>query len=424
MHRTVRKPALGWYCAFLILSAFFSPFMRCLRAVPELQYARGAGEGLDLSALSLWESCLSVTAMDSRENVTQEVFTGRPLLSTGRKQGEESYQLRLFGVPVKTVSVLYEEERELLLGGECIAISMRMDGALIVGLTQMVDADGTSVYPAARAGLKVGDRLLTINGQGVSGAEDVTREMERYTGQGTMEILYERNGKRFTTTIEPVKDPQDGSFRLGLWIRDAMNGIGTLTYADPRTGSFGALGHGITDPDTGVVLELADGTVTLAREVQAEPSRAGLPGELRGYTGGEEDRIGRLTRNTAYGVFGTVESFAPILRTGERRARIAHASEVHTGDATILCTLEDGSTEEYTIRILRVARQERMQTKGILLEVTDARLLARTGGIIQGMSGSPILQDGRLIGAVTHVLVNDPRRGYGIFLDAMLDAAG
>jgi stage IV sporulation protein B len=229
-----------------------------------------------------------------------------------------------------------------------------------------------------------------------------------------------RRGSR-TSEMETVAVLcDDGVYRLGVWIRDSMAGIGTLTFYDPETGSYGALGHGITDVDTHVLMPLSAGSIMETSVRAVQKGQRGVPGELKGDFTVQRD-VGTVSANTAAGIFGTVsdETFA-----GDAQPiPVAEAGEVHLGEATILCTVSGDRTESYRVEIIRLS-PDKQDMRNLLLRVTDQRLLDTTGGIVQGMSGSPIIQDGKFVGAVTHVLVNDPTQGYGILMENMLKMAG
>ena len=226
-----------------------------------------------------------------------------------------------------------------------------------------------------------------------------------------------RDGQELTLAAEPVLG-DDGTYRLGAWIRDSMAGIGTVTFYDPATGTFGALGHGITDTDTGLLMPMGDGAVMDATVKAVKPGSAGEPGELRGSFDLTRD-AGELYANTERGVFGVLENCG---FTESDTVPVAKQGEVHTGPAVIRANVSGDGVEEYAIAISRIL--DAAENQNLLIEVTDPRLLRQTGGIVQGMSGSPILQDGKLVGAVTHVMVNDPARGYGILIENMLAEAG
>ena len=234
-----------------------------------------------------------------------------------------------------------------------------------------------------------------------------------------MELTVVRDEESREVTTRAAQCSADGEYKLGAWIRDSMAGIGTLTFVDPATGLFGTLGHGINDVDTAVLMKLQTGAITPACVASVVKGLEGQPGELRGAFSAEED-LGTLFANTQQGVFGYLND--PAVFAGDP-IPVADRAEIRTGQATILSNISGTAVEEYTVEILKVY-DDASDTRELMLRVTDPRLLEQTGGIVQGMSGSPILQNGKLVGAVTHVLVNDPTRGYGIFAETMLESAG
>ena len=278
------------------------------------------------------------------------------------------------------------EAESLIPVGHTIGIKLFAEGVVVIGLAEVKTAQGT-VTPAAACGLRVGDVIEEANG-----------------------------AESLTLTAQPVLG-EDGAYRLGAWIRDSMAGIGTVTFYDPATGTFGALGHGVTDSDTGMLLPLGDGAVMDATVKAVKRGNAGEPGELKGSFNLTED-MGVLYANTDRGVFGTMDGCD--LADGDP-VPVAQPGEVHAGAAVILSNVKGDAVEAYDIEITRVLGST--DTQNLLLQVTDDRLIEATGGIVQGMSGSPILQDGKLVGAVTHVMINDPQKGYGILIENMLDAA-
>ncbi|MBQ7801995.1 MAG: PDZ domain-containing protein [Oscillospiraceae bacterium] len=267
--------------------------------------------------------------------------------------------------------------------------------------------------PAAKnAGLHVGDEIRAIDGRDVDCAEDVRRALDH--SDGTVELTISRGGNEKTISMEP-EVTADGP-RLGVYLRQGITGIGTVTWYDPETGAFGTLGHGVND-GKGNLLTMSRGLAYPASVVSVQKGRSGHPGQLKGAL--SSDRLlGTLSGNTAQGVFGT----APDAWEGELM-EVASYSDIRAGEATIRSTVTDGEPRDYSVEILKIYPQSRSDGRNLLLKVTDPALLETTGGIVQGMSGSPLIQDGKLIGAVTHVLVNDPTTGYGIFIENMLDAA-
>ena len=224
-------------------------------------------------------------------------------------------------------------------------------------------------------------------------------------------------------SVEPALDPADGAYRLGAWVRDSTAGIGTLSFYDPESGAFGALGHAITDVDTGIVLPVGYGGIYESSVVDISKGKSGEPGELLGQFFDAETQLGEVTSNTDYGIFGTMneEVANPLYPDG---LPVGTRADVHTGPAQLLTTLADGEVRAYDCEIVKLNDQSAPATRSMVIKVTDEELLQATGGIVQGMSGSPIVQDGKLVGAITHVFINDPTQGYGVYIEWMLDAAG
>lgn len=305
------------------------------------------------------------------------------------------------------------EAESLIPVGHTIGIKLFAEGVVVIGLAEVETAQGTAA-PAAECGLRVGDVIEEANGTEVASSEQFAAMLQ--TG-GTVDLSVSREGESLTLSARPVLG-EDGTYRLGAWIRDSMAGIGTVTFYDPASGTFGALGHGVTDSDTGLLLPLGDGAVMDASVKAVKRGGVGDPGELKGDFDLTED-MGVLYANTERGVFGTMDGCE---LTDSDPVPVAQPGEVHAGAAVILSNVKGDAVEAYDIEITRVLGGA--DTQNLLLQVTDQRLIDATGGIVQGMSGSPILQDGKLVGAVTHVMINDPQKGYGILIENMLDAAG
>ena len=310
-----------------------------------------------------------------------------------------------------------EETRTLIPLGKAVGIKLFADGVLIVD-TSDLQSGGDTVSPAEDSGLKEGDLILSANGEKIQSTEHMQYILQE-NGEDTMVLAVQRGGRTMEVSVNPVRC-NDGTCRLGAWIRDSMAGIGTLTYYDPVTQTYGALGHGITDVDTARLMPLASGSIMETTVKAVRKGTQGSPGELKGDFTVQRD-VGSLQANTDCGVFGAVSDEDFIDES--RALPVASRKEIRTGAASILATVSGEETLEYAVEIDRLYAGEQ-PTRNMLIRVTDERLLSATGGIVQGMSGSPILQNGRIVGAVTHVLVNDPTRGYGIFIENMLEAAG
>lgn len=311
-------------------------------------------------------------------------------------------------------AALGERPARLVPVGQAVGIKLFSHGVMIVGLADLDTGQG-SRSPARESGLKVGDIITELGGESVNTIEDVSEIVER-SGARPLSVTAMRKGHSLTTTAIPCL--AEGSYRLGAWIRDSMAGIGTVTWYDPAAKTFCALGHGINDVDTTVLMPLKNGGIMAASVTGVQKGSAGAPGQLHGSFDLSGD-LGTLTGNTDCGVFGQLNEGA----FPGAAVDVARREQVYTGAATILCNVEGDEVREYSVEILRIYPFAASETRNLMVQVTDPALLERTGGIVQGMSGSPILQDGRLVGAVTHVLVNDPRRGYGILAETMLCAA-
>ena len=294
----------------------------------------------------------------------------------------------------------------LIPGGRTVGIQLETPGALVVGLAK---EEGGS--PAGAAGVQPGDLIVALDGQEILSAEDFSDAATLMDGSEII-VTVRRADDTLDIPVSPVET--DAGWRLGVWLRDSISGIGTLTFIDPETGLYGALGHPINDMDTGVLMPLGSGAIMDAEVVGVRRGVSGIPGELCGSFA-FEGSCGSILSNTPCGIFGFVDEFDP----GEALP-VASEEEIHTGEATILSNVQGTEVASYTIDIRQVWRGD---TRTLCFTVTDPQLLELTGGVVQGMSGSPIIQDGKLIGAVTHVLVNDPTRGYGISIGQMLAAA-
>ncbi len=335
-----------------------------------------------------------------------ETFSGGASFRTERGK------VALFGLfPIKEVAVSYYDKTSLIPGGELFGIRMETKG-LFVSAIGKVETETGARCPGADAGLEAGDLLLRADGVELKSTADLLKLFTKSAGK-SLEIEYEREGSVKKTFLSPAKST-DQSYKAGLWVREGASGIGTITFIDPVDSSFAGLGHGICDTESGVLFPLGSGEVAPAIPEGVVKGKSGIPGEICGSLG--KDHVGALLKNRKTGVYGTLsKNFAH----DSAALPIALKNEVQTGKASILCTLDATGKQEYEIEIQEIIDKE-SKTKNMILHVTDPALLEKTGGIVQGMSGSPILQNGKIVGAVTHVLVQDPTRGYGIFIENML----
>ncbi len=327
-------------------------------------------------------------------------------------------KLKLFGIiPFKTVMVEVMPDKSVIPCGNTVGVKIHTDGVLIVATSQIYGQNGEIYEPYNEAGIRSGDYIIEVNGKRTVSTQDIISIMESGKGE-TLNIKLNRNGTYIATTITPILS-DDGKHRLGLWLRDSTAGIGTLTFYDPQTKAFGALGHGIADVDVGQLLTVDKGEILGSSIVSVKKGRKGSPGELRGIFVENSNSTGVILKNAQCGIFGMIPDKRNIV-PGNKAIPIGLRSQVKEGPAHIISNVSGRGTETYNIEIQKVFRNSTNSSKSMVIKITDQRLINYTGGIVQGMSGSPIIQDGRLVGAVTHVLVNDPTRGYGVFIEWMI----
>lgn len=340
---------------------------------------------------------------------------GSQNVASTRAVGSYQTTLTLGGwLPIKTIRAVVTERPRVTVCGTPFGVKMFSEGALIVGFSEIGQAGGGTSNPAKEAGLRLGDRVICIGQTRTESNEAVKEALDAAEGQ-SVEVVYIRSGEQKLTTLTPVWDGAAGQWRAGMWVRDSSAGVGTLTFADEELGVFAGLGHPISDSDTGESIALRSGEIVPCEITGCSKGTAGSPGELKGRFLSSR-AIGSIRINGENGVYGTTRT--PF--TGQTM-EVAFAQEVETGSAEIWSTVSGGAPRAYRVQIERISDAD--AKRNMVLRVTDPALLAQTGGIVQGMSGSPIVQNGRLVGAVTHVLVNDPTRGYGIFAQTMLEQA-
>lgn len=322
-------------------------------------------------------------------------------------------ELKLWGViPIKDAKISRSKAKCLIPGGSPVGIKLLTDGVMVVKVQDVSEGE----CPAVKAKLAEGDNIISANGKRLHSSTELSSIIESSGGQD-IELEVSRDGRIFKTVLTPIYSQTEGVYKGGLWIRDSSAGVGMLTFTDPETGCYGALGHPISDCDTMKTLPLGSGEIVDVTITGYEKGERGCPGELFGtFVSGLAS--GSIDLNCDQGVFGrmTYSSRADAIP-------IAYKSEVRQGPAKILTTVSGNRPQEFDIEIEKLTISGGCKTKNIVIKVTDPRLLEMTGGIVQGMSGSPIIQDGRLVGAVTHVFVSDPTRGYGIFIENMLESA-
>ena len=355
------------------------------------------------------------------EETDWETFCQEPLISydeTVEVSQNGSYQIRckwLGVLPLKTIKVHTVEKQEVLVSGSPVGIYMETKGVLVIDSGEITDREGIRRTPAEHI-IQSGDYICEIDGKVLTGKRQLMQLVRENQGE-PMELQVIRHQETIKLEMTPV-ETEDGSYKLGIWVRDNIQGIGTLTYVEPN-GTFGALGHGISDADTGERLEISDGDLYRSDILSIRICTVGTPGELRGVINyREENRIGTICGNSQYGIRGQMEPGK--YTESMKKIPTGLKQEIQTGKAEIRCDIGDG-IREYQCEILEIDSNARDTNKCFVLRITDDDLLSRTGGIVQGMSGSPVLQNGKLIGAITHVFVNDPTKGYGIFIENMME---
>ena len=356
--------------------------------------AAGAGAPIKESN----ETCVASVAMIDSAHISLPIFTRAvpPDLLEEQLSPEALMELTLYP------------------GGMPFGVKFYTEGVTVVGFCD-VDTKNGKVNPAQKAGLKQKDMILKVNGESLSGASQLTELIES-SGGNQLTLLCRRGKNEFEVKLTPAFCPAESRYKTGIWVRDSGAGIGTVTFIIPDSGAFAGLGHGICDADTGELVPMKRGSVSDVTISSVVKGEAGAPGELKGYF--NAGKVGALLGNSSCGVWGM---FTEVPESSCEPMPIGLRGDVEEGDAYILCTLDSNKIEQYDVRISNINRDAK-GSKCFTVTVTDPDLLAVSGGIVQGMSGSPIIQDGKIIGAVTHVLINDPTTGYGIFLENMLTA--
>ncbi|WP_291632962.1 SpoIVB peptidase [Clostridium sp.] len=308
-------------------------------------------------------------------------------------------------------------------GGQPIGVKLNTKGVLVVALSDINGSDGKISSPAAQAGVQIGDSIIKINDVEINYAEDVTRFVNRGNSSEIVLKLQRKDDLNLLEVkVKPVVDSTDGKHKIGLWVRDSTAGVGTLTLYDDNTKKFAALGHPITDADTGTILNVNNGVVVSSNIISVKKGTRGNPGELRGIFIDEDKIKGQIIKNTECGIFGTGTK-SLINSKFNKPMKIGLRNEIKVGKAQILTTINGCEPELFEIEIQKLLSQNVSRSKSMVIKITDPKLLEKTGGIVQGMSGSPIIQNNKIIGAVTHVLINKPDTGYGIYIEWMLKDA-
>lgn len=384
-------------CYLLILSACGLGWL--YHSVPDTIYVE-QGQPVELARLPFLSAQESLGAQNA---------------AVTTRTGSYNTTLAIGGVlPLKTVRTVVTDRPTVTVCGTPFGIKMFSEGALVVAFTDIATPNG-SANPAKEAGLRLGDRIISVGGAATRSNDDLSQAIADAQGQ-PVEVVFVRDGEQRAVTLTPVQS-DEGSWRAGMWVRDSSAGVGMLTFVQENLGVFAGLGHSISDSDTGESIALRSGEIVPCKITGCTKGKVGSPGELHGqFQSGLA--LGAISMNGMTGVYGTTHS-----AFDGTHMEVAFAQEVETGAAEIWTTIEGDTPKAYTVEIESVRYVSEQENRNLVIRVTDPELLQATGGIVQGMSGSPILQNGRLVGAVTHVLVNDPTRGYGVFAQTMLEQA-
>ncbi len=335
-----------------------------------------------------------------------------------KENSEISLSLSVFGIFIKKkIRIKTLDETYLILGGDSIGVALKTEGVLVVGFCDIVDNDGNMISPSKKSGLQIGDAIIKADGRKITTANSLSEIIEKSEGK-IIDIEINRSNKIIHLEITAKKDYIDDKYHIGIWAREGSSGIGTLTYINPATNKFGALGHPVTDNDTGGILDLAEGWLYKSKISAIYKGTPGMPGELMGQFYKTNKHLANIEINCKHGLFGEYFGDYDL----KKMIKILPKNDVIIGPAKIITTLDADGPKEYECKIEKINSYKQDTTKNIVIKITDEKLLELTGGIVQGMSGSPILQDGKLLGAVTHVFVNDPTMGHAVFIENMLIA--
>lgn len=363
------------------------------------------------------KTLLGINVTTKQENY-ETIQVSSNLSESATKVGKINYKLNLFGiVPLKEITVNVIPKTYVVPLGDAVGLKLYTSGVLVVGMGEIEGVGNVKYKPYENSGIEEGDRIIAINNNTVTCTTDLINEVNKSKGN-SINVQYIRDEDKIETSIIPAKG-SDNKYKLGLWVRDAAAGVGTVSFYEPETKTFAALGHGIQDIDTGQLLKIAKGDFVTTKIISITKGKKGTPGKIQGSIE-NSTTIGKVGKNTEFGVFGTLNNTTVLNINKNDAIEVAARDEIKEGKATIISTVEDGNKKEYEIEIQKIYRNNNENNKSMLVKVTDKELLEKTSGIVQGMSGSPIIQNNKLVGVLTHVLVGEPEVGYGVFADLMI----
>ena len=395
--------------AFLFFLILIDIYICAIDAIPS-SIILFQGEELNISTIfgiNIYNDETVLTSSSTNENNTEN-----------SELGTTNVEVKLFNtITVKDVSVSVIERTTVIPVGQIAGLKLYTSGVLVVGMSEITGEDNQEYKPYENSGIEEGDIIVEVNETTITDTDALIEIVNNSEGED-LKITYSRDGETQECSITPIKTSET-EYKLGLWVRDSAAGIGTLTYYEPSTGYFAALGHGITDVDTGDLLDISDGEFITTKIVSIIKGEEGSPGKIQGLIDSQQ-KIGTITKNSDLGIYGIIDDITLTQIDLNNSMEVALRDEIELGEATILCSLEGETPQEYTIEIEKIYLNNNYDNKSMLITVTDETLIEKTGGIIQGMSGCPVIQNGKFIGAVTNVLVNDPQKGYVVFGDLMI----
>nr|WP_316569675.1 SpoIVB peptidase [Neobacillus sp. YIM B06451] len=414
--RMLRKIIGGILLVSIIIFVSWKPFQMYLDIPKQITVFQGDQVSFGKAS--------AVSAAVAANPETIVINQSEHLVSVSAKEsGKSEVILDLAGIPIKKVDVNVLKGFRVYPGGQSIGVKLNTVGVLVVGHHQ-VDTGNGKKSPGEMSGIKVGDIITEINGQKIEKMSDVAPFVQEAGKTGKpLNVLISREKGRFKAELMPLKEKGASNYKLGLYIRDSAAGIGTMTFYQPGSKKYGALGHVISDMDTKKPIVVEDGQIVRSTVTSIEKGSNGNPGEKLARFSDDREIIGNINRNSPFGIFGKLNRD---IENGilDKPMPIALSHQVKEGPAKILTVVDNDKVEMFNIEIVSTIPQKFPATKGMVIKVTDPKLLAKTGGIVQGMSGSPIIQSGKIVGAVTHVFVNDPTSGYGVHIEWMLTEAG
>ncbi|HLQ70888.1 MAG TPA: SpoIVB peptidase [Bacillota bacterium] len=373
-----------------------------------------------------FDNHLPINVPDLGKNITVDA-SNHTVKTSGASEfmtnesGESMLMYQIAGLPIKKVNVSVLNDLKVIPSGKSIGVQLHTKGVLVVGFHR-VQTEEENISPAEDADIKAGDIIMEINGDSIEQVDDV-KPIVKKAGKNNepLHLTIKRGDKTIKTKLDPAKEKKSDAYQIGLYIRDSAAGIGTMTFYEPKSHKYGALGHIISDMDTKKPVDIKNGSILESNVTSIEKGSNGNPGEKQATFSSSQNHIGTITKNSPFGIFGKLTDMS---NTDKEALPIALSNEVEKGPAKIRTVIHGKEIEEFDVEVVSSVQQKHPSTKGLIIKVTDPELLKETGGIVQGMSGSPIIQNGKVIGAVTHVFVNDSTSGYGVHIEWMLEEAG